>query len=65
VKVVAAIILRATNLRLIGWSVLEPWREVIQHEGLRCREGGTLPCIVQTEGNERFLFRIVVRVTEL
>jgi hypothetical protein len=34
VKVVAAGIPGATSLRLPSWSVLEPWREVVQPEGL-------------------------------
>jgi hypothetical protein len=35
---------------------------VVQPEGLESREGGTLPWVVQTEGNERLLVGIVARI---
>jgi hypothetical protein len=44
------------------WS---PGREVGYLEGLWCREGGTLPWVVQVEGNERLLVGIVVGVIKL
>jgi hypothetical protein len=44
------------------WS---PGREVVQPEGLWCREGGTLPWVVQVEGNERLLVGIVAGVVNL
>jgi hypothetical protein len=44
---------------------MEPWREVIQLEGLWCKEGGTLPWVVQVEGIERLLVGIVVGIEKL
>jgi hypothetical protein len=41
------------------WSL---GREVRQLEGLWCREGGTLPWVVQVEGNESLLVGIIVGV---
>jgi hypothetical protein len=46
VKFVAIRILEDSSLRLPRWSMLEPWREVVQPEGLMRREGGTLPGVV-------------------
>jgi hypothetical protein len=43
----------------------EPCREVVQPKGLRCREGGTLPWVVQVEGNERLLVGIVAGIDKL
>jgi hypothetical protein len=45
--------------------VLELWREEVKPEGLQCREGGTLPWVVQNKGNKRLLVGIEARVTEV
>jgi hypothetical protein len=38
---------------------------VVQLEGLLCREGGTLPWVVQVEGNDILLVGIVVGIDNL
>jgi hypothetical protein len=59
--VIYCIRLKSTMFDLC-WS---PRREVVQPEGLRCREGGTLPWVVWVEGNEKLLVGIVARLMEL
>ena len=54
--------LGATTLRIPNRSILEPWRGVVQPDGIQSREGGTLPWVLQTEGNDRLLVGIVATI---
>jgi hypothetical protein len=56
---------RATSQRLLILITWSPGKEVVHPEGLWCREGGTLPWVVQVEGNERLLVGIVAGVVNL
>jgi hypothetical protein len=42
--------------------MLGPLREVVYPGGLHSREGGTLPWVVQTKGNERLLVGNIARI---
>jgi hypothetical protein len=62
VKVVVVEILGATSLRLPSRSMLGPLRAVVYPGRLHSREGGTLPSVVQTKGNERLLVGNIARI---
>jgi hypothetical protein len=51
-----------TSYLTLCWSLGGKWYNV---RDLQCREGGTLPWVVQVEGNESMLVGIIVGIDKL